>query len=71
MALTIPTIKAAIKAKRELALGPPTNAALADKIYQADAEWIFEVLTVQASTLLTNGIDTGGDSLVSLTGTLV
>jgi len=68
MALSVSAIKATIKAKREAAFGPPDDSGLADASYQADAEWMFDVLTVQASTLLNNGIDSGGDTLVLLTG---
>ena len=71
MALSIPVIKATTKDKREAQLGTPADPALADKIYQADAEAIYAILTAQASTLLNNGIDSNGDTLADLTGTIV
>lgn len=71
MALSIATIKAVIKAKREASLGVPLDPALADKIYQADAEALFQILTVDASTVLNSGADSNGDTLTDLTGTIV
>jgi len=70
MALSVASIKAAIKAKREAAFGPPDDVLVADAAYQADAEWMFDVLTIQASTTLANGLDSGGDLLVSLVGVI-
>ena len=70
MALSIATIKAAIKTQRESQLGEPTDAALADKIYTADATALFEILTVLASVSIPNPIDTNGDSLVAPTGVI-
>jgi len=71
MALTVPAIKAIIKAKREATLGIPDDEVLADATYQADAEWVFDVLTTLATTQLNNGADSGGDTLVDLTGVIL
>ena len=72
MALSIATIKAVIKTKRETAFGPPDDPILADASYTADAETLFEVLTVQASVAIAGGgIDTNGDTLVTPTGVIL
>jgi hypothetical protein len=71
-ALVLATIKAKIKERREAALGPPDDAVLADKIYEADAEWIFDVLTVQVQTLMDGlGLDSNGDTIAILTGKIL
>lgn len=71
MALSIAGIKAVLKAKREAQFGTPVDPAQADKSYQADAEALFQILTVDASTVLNNGLDSGGDTLTDLTGKIV
>lgn len=71
MALSVSSIKAIVKAKREANLGVPDDAAKADKVYQAEAEALFEILTVAAATVLTSGLDDGGDTLVSLVGKII
>lgn len=68
MALSVASIKAVIKAKREAACGPPDDPVLADKIYEADAEWIFEVLTSLSATSTTV---TGGSSAGTYPGTIL
>lgn len=71
MALTVSSIKAIIKAEREAVLGPPDDPVIADKNYTADANWVFKILTVEATTVLNNGADSNGDTLTDLTGKIV
>lgn len=71
MALSVANIKAVIKTKREAEFGIPADADIADLSYQADAEAFFEILTALATTALNNGIDSGGDTLVDLTGVII
>jgi len=71
LALTVPTIQAIIKAKREAKLGTPDDQVLADLIYEADAEAIFDILTTLADVTIamaSNGLDSNGDTLVTNIG---
>lgn len=71
MALSIASIKAIIKTEKEAVFGTPDDPTEADKAYTADATILFKILTVQASTVLNNGIDSNADALIDLTGKIV
>jgi len=71
VALSVATIKAVIKAKREASLGVPADPVVADKIYTADAAAIYEILTALTSVSIPNPIDSNGDSLVAPVGVLL
>lgn len=71
MALSIAAIKAEIKTQREAVFGTPDDPTEADKGYTADATAIYNILTSQASTVLNDGTDSNGDTLVDLTGSIV
>ena len=49
MALSVASIKARIKTAMEAEFGTPDNAAEADKGYEAQAEWLFAVLTIDTT----------------------
>jgi len=71
MALNQNAVAAAIKAAKESVLGPPSDQALADQVYQAEAAAIIAVLTGHASVQMNGGgLDSNGDTLADNNGVI-
>ena len=71
MALSKPTMKSTIKAKMDSIMGTADDDGKRSDFAEAMADAVYDILTAQAATLLNNGLDSNGDTLVNLTGKVV